>query len=152
VLLFCAVVVISRFSGCVYSLPPFMPIIAKGLHSSNHYHNRTLTLGNTRKPSIAGKPRDDATNSIVATTAFSYGGPSPFAIVSALKLKFWVADAGEPSARHQLTLRDHGYGASVSPSVSVKQRRRARWPIWNYTLASAFCTRWRRVICLLEVP
>jgi len=34
----------------------------------------TLTPGNTRKPSIAGKPRDAAVNSIVgvATTAFSY--------------------------------------------------------------------------------
>jgi len=44
--------------------------IAKGLPNSNPYPdpdpNRTLTLGNTRKPSIAGKPRDAAVNSIVA--------------------------------------------------------------------------------------
>jgi len=62
-----------------------MPVIAKGppakgLPNSNPYPNPepnpTLTLGNTRKPSIAGKPRDAAVNNIVATTAYSYNGLS----------------------------------------------------------------------------
>ena len=54
--------------------------IAKGLPNSNPYPN--LTLENTRKPSIVGKPQDAAVNSTVATTAFSYGGLSPVFVVN----------------------------------------------------------------------
>jgi len=95
-----------------------MPIIAKGPIANGHpnsnpYPNPVLTLGNTRKLSIAGKPRDAAVNRIVelsclwgplAMVAPSYGGASLFYIVG-LSLQLYrfteiVADIGNKTDSH----------------------------------------------------